>query len=78
MNLVAITIIILQKVIGFAGFGWQSLGRLDPVWFNSLPKDKILDETKLKAFADDKINVAPMTISVFDRVENIAVKENAG
>ena len=45
---------------------------------NSLPNYKIL-ETKLKAFADDKINEAQMMISVFDRVENIAGKgENAG
>ena len=35
--------------------------------------------TKLKAFADDKINVAQMMISVFDRIENIMGKgENAG
>ena len=34
--------------------------------------------TKLKAFADNKINVAQMMISVFDRVENIVEKwENA-
>ena len=33
--------------------------------FNSLPKDKILDETKLKAHADDKVNIAKM-ISLFD------------
>ena len=26
-------------------------------WFNSLPNDKILDWSKLKAVADDKINV---------------------
>ena len=46
---------------------------------NSLPNDKILDVTKLKAFADDKINVAQKMISVFDRVENIVEKgENAG
>ena len=46
---------------------------------NSLRNDKILDVTKLKAFADDKINVAQMMISVFDRVENIVEKrENAG
>ena len=30
--------------------------------------------TKLKAFADDKINVAQMMISVFDRIENIVGK----
>ena len=35
--------------------------------------------TKLKAFADDKVNVAQMMISVFDRVENNVRKgENAG
>ena len=32
---------------------------------------KILDQTKLKAFADDKLNVAKMVISVFHRVENV-------
>ena len=41
--------------------------------------DKFLDVTKLKAFADDRVNVAEMMISVFDRVENIVGKgENAG
>ena len=42
--------------------------------FNSFPHDKILDQTKLKAFADDKLNVTKMIISVFDRVENIVGK----
>ena len=47
--------------------------------FNPLPNDKILDMTKLKALTDDKWNVAKMTISVFDRVENTVGKgENAG
>ena len=41
---------------------------------NSLPNDKILDMTKLKAFTDNKINVAQIMISVFDRVENIVEK----
>ena len=31
--------------------------------------------TKLKAFADDKLDVAKMTISVFDQVENTGGKE---
>ena len=45
----------------------------------TLPDDKILDVTKLKAFADDRINEAQVMISVFDRVENIVGKgENAG
>ena len=29
--------------------------------FNSLPNDKILDMTKLKAFAANKLNIAKMT-----------------
>ena len=40
------------------------------VQINSLPNDKILDETKLKAFADDKLNVAKTMIPLFDKVEN--------
>ena len=44
-----------------------------------LPNDKILELTELKAFADDKLNVARITISLFDRVENTVGKgENAG
>ena len=39
-----------------------------------VPNDKILDVTKLKAFADDKINVAQMMISVVHRVENMVGK----
>ena len=39
----------------------------------------MLDVTKLKTFADDKVNVSQMMISVFDRVENMMGKvENAG
>ena len=38
-----------------------------------------LDVTKLKAIADEKLNVAKMTIFLFDRVENTVGKgENAG
>ena len=43
--------------------------------FNPLPNDKILDLTKLKAFADDKSNVAKMMISLIDRVEKLWEKE---
>ena len=47
--------------------------------FYPLPNNKILDMTKLKTFADDKLNVTKMTNSLFDRVENTAGKgENAG
>ena len=47
--------------------------------FNSLPNHKYLDWSKLKAFADDKINVTEKMKFVFGRVENIVGKgENAG
>ena len=46
---------------------------------NPLPDDKILDWSKLKAFADDKINVAEKLDFVLGRIENIVGKgENAG
>ena len=46
---------------------------------NSLPNDKILDWSKLKAFADDNIKVLNIIIFVFDRIENIVRKvEKAG
>ena len=46
---------------------------------NPLQNNKILDMNKLKAFADDKLNIAKMTISLFDRVEKPVGKgENAG
>ena len=46
---------------------------------HSVRNDKISGVTKLKAFADDKIDIAQMMISVFDRVKNIVGKgENAG
>ena len=37
---------------------------------NPLPSDKIINMTNLKAFADDKLVVATMKISLFDRAEN--------
>ena len=46
---------------------------------NSLPYDKFLDWSKLKRFADDKINVTENLIFVLGQVENIVGKgENAG
>ena len=46
--------------------------------FNSLPNERILDWSKLKAFADDKINVTEKLKFVLGRVENIVGKgENA-
>ena len=43
-------------------------------FFNPLPDNKIFDWSKLKAFADEKLNVTKMIISVFDSVENIVGK----
>ena len=46
---------------------------------NPLPYNKILDVSKLKAVADDKLRVSKITISLFDSVENTVGKgENAG
>ena len=46
---------------------------------NSLPNDKILDWSNLKAFADDQINVTQELKFVLGREENIIGKgENAG
>ena len=48
--------------------------KLRSVWksvVKSLPNGKILDWSKLEAFADDKINVTEMMISVSDGVDNI-------
>ena len=42
--------------------------------FNPLPNDKILNMTKLKAFADGKSNAAKIANSHCDRVENTVRK----
>ena len=47
--------------------------------FNPLPNGKILDQSKLKAFADDNLNVYQKLKFALGRVENIVGKgENAG
>ena len=47
--------------------------------YNSLPNDKIFDRSKLKAFADDKINMTEKMEFVLGRLENIVGNgENAG
>ena len=46
---------------------------------NSLPNDTILEWSKLKAFADDKINLIEKLKLALGQVENIVRKgENAG
>ena len=42
---------------------------------HSLPKDKILDWTKLKTFADNKLDIATKLISGCDSIENIVGKK---
>ena len=44
--------------------------------FISLPNNKILDLTKLKAFADDKLKIAEMRIFLFDSIENTVGKQH--
>ena len=44
---------------------------------NRLPNDKCLDMTKLKASADNKLNVAGITISLYDGVKNTVGKEES-
>ena len=52
---------------------------LSPVSLNSLPNEKFLDWSKLKALADNKIKLAEKLKFVLRRVENIVGKgENAG
>ena len=61
-----------------AYFPGASKGVIVWEWVNSLPKDKILHQSKLKAFAEDKINVATKLKFVSGNVENIVGKgENA-
>ena len=46
---------------------------------NPLPNDKILLQSKLKAFADNKLKVIQLAKFVMDKIENIVGKEeNAG
>ena len=48
-------------------------------YLNLLPDNKILDWSKLKAFADDQSNVTQNIKVVFHGIENIVGKEeNAG
>ena len=47
------------------------------MFVNSLPNDKFLDWSKLKAFAHDKINVTEKLKFVFGQVENVGKGENA-
>ena len=55
-----------------------SFSKIFSIVFNSSPNKKIYDKSKLKAFADDKINVTEKLKFVLGRLENIVPKgENA-
>ena len=47
-------------------------------YFNPYQNDKFLYRTKLKAFVKGKLNVAKTVMSLFDRLENTAGKEENG
>ena len=48
-------------------------------WVNSLPHDKILDQSKLKAIADYEIKMTQKLKMVVERLKNTVGKgENAG
>ena len=51
---------------------WVNSTRCEPL--NPLSYYKIFDMTKLKAFADNKLNVTEIRISLYDRVENTVGK----
>ena len=56
----------------------SSLGLLK-VWIVSLPNNKILHWSKLKAFADDKVNVTKELKFILGREENfVGKRENGG
>ena len=61
------------------GLVWERVNIHHLSHINSLSNNKILEVTKVKAFADNKSNIAKMTISLHDSVENTVRKgENAG
>ena len=69
----------LENTVGKGGNAGDQHFLLFPQFFNSLPHNKILDWSKLKAFADDKLNATEKLKFVLGRVENIVGKgENAG
>ena len=56
----------------------QSIAKISHC-INPLPNDKISAWSKLKAFADEKLDVVKMMISLLDSVENtLGKRENAG
>ena len=63
-----------RKSQGLFGKGLKIYPVLTILRVNSLPNDKVLDWSKLKAFADDKINVTVNSKFFMGRVENIVGK----
>ena len=61
--------------IDFLSFSSQEILDMKRLLFNPLPTDKILDQSQLKAFADDDLDVAQNIKLVFHRVQNIKEKD---
>ena len=53
---------------------WKELAYCRILCFNSLPNNKFLNWSKLKAFADNKLNLAEKMKFVLGRVENLVGK----
>ena len=61
------------------GYIMPSFERAWLIHLTLLPNDNISDQSKLKAFADDKLKVIKMAKFLLDKIENIVGKEeNAG
>ena len=63
--------------VGYSMYNVEKVGFFYLGWNCTLTHShttKFWTRPKLKAFADDKLNVTKMIISVFDRVENIVGK----
>ena len=58
-----------------ACFSVASKGVIVLEWVNSLPNDEIWDQSNLKAYANDNLNVVQMMIGVTDWVEKIVWKK---
>ena len=68
----------IEDVIIELEHNYFTVSQMSPL-INFLPNDKVLDWSKLKAFADDKLNLAEKLKFILGRVENIMGKgENAG
>ena len=66
LSTIFIKSIVVCKLFQFGECVWERV--------NSLPNNETLDMIKLLAFADEKLNIIKVTISLCDRVENYCSK----